>query len=694
MEPRQAAPVTLAALEEICPFVRETLATEGAGYSQPLWNISGLIAAFTVEGVESFKRMSRGYATYDEAKTEELFERKKQEVAKKVGWPSCKAIQAAGSTVCNGCTHFSKGQSPFHFVKKEIDLPWHYTRDENGIIGFVKDDAGGNQLFLPVVNYVIDEPKISTDPLAIVFTAHVEGRRKQCTFPQEMLGSNQDCFKAASKNNIIVHDHQVKNFRTFLMAWLQQLQQSKEMVTTASTPFGWEYQKGKPAGFSYGGRTFSPTGDVVSAEPDHILRRQYTPAGDIAPWREAAQMIVDQKRPELDAILSVAFGAPLVTLTGHRGLLMSAYSPQSGIGKSTAMKVSQAVWGDPVKAMQSLDDTQNAVLHKMGQIANLPMYWDEIKGDVETQKFVNLAVQLDQGKGKSRMTSAIELRDPMAWETILMTASNDSLLDPIVRKTKNNTAGLYRCFEYVVHPSSFKQIGAGKASRLISELHQNFGHAGFLYSRFIGTNIVRLQREVSEFQDKITIKTNATNDERFWMAIITVVIMGARYANELNLTNLDIRRLLEHMLNTLDIMRRTKKSFASDVDNPVHIRDILGDYLSTQQARNTLITNRVYKGPGRPIPTSITIHCDMKKLDVINVHHGRDDGIIRIRRKHFLEWLRERGYSSVTMLKQLREKYSVKEISAIIGTGTDRASSFQEYIIELDEVQVNAVGDP
>src|SRR5690606_28476387 len=125
---------------------------------------------------------------------------------------------------------------------------------------------------------------------------------------------------------------------------------------------------------------------------------------------------------------------------------MSAFSKASGIGKSTSLKVAQAVWGDPVKAVQSLSDTQNAVMNKLGEIRSLPLYWDELKTEDDTKKFVNITFQTTQGKEKARMSRSVTQREPGSWQTLLVSASNDSLLDYVIGRTNMTTAGIYRVF--------------------------------------------------------------------------------------------------------------------------------------------------------------------------------------------------------------------------------------------------------
>ena len=72
--------------------------------------------------------------------------------------------------------------------------------------------------------------------------------------------------------------------------------------------------------------------------------------------------------------------------TGEYSAVLSVWGA-SGAGKSTAVKVAQSVWSHPKKTKEITMSTAKSIVHKMGEIRNLPVYWDEIK-DPAAQKNV------------------------------------------------------------------------------------------------------------------------------------------------------------------------------------------------------------------------------------------------------------------------------------------------------------------
>jgi Bifunctional DNA primase/polymerase, N-terminal len=101
-----------------CPFIRQALETGGKDYTQPMWNLSTLCATFLEDGHALAHKMGKGHPGYSRETTETLYERKGRERRDKgLGWPSCAAIQSAGSRACGTCPHLAKGKSPLNLTR-------------------------------------------------------------------------------------------------------------------------------------------------------------------------------------------------------------------------------------------------------------------------------------------------------------------------------------------------------------------------------------------------------------------------------------------------------------------------------------------------------------------------------------------------------------------------------------------------
>lgn len=689
----KAEPVDLDLAAKSCPFIADAVTSGGKDYANPLWNLTTLLAVFTAGGRADAHRMANQHPGYTVESTDELFTRKERErESRGLGWPSCKSIQNAGCVQCGACPHKDENKTPFHFrqkpalpvpVKPSSDLPEGYVRDPSGVVCYPIATDGGGTVLIPVVDYPLVDPWMQKDPWILHFTATTHtGGKTRVALPSDVCNSKEGIPKELSKYGIVLHERQTKAAREFFVSWIKTLQKSKDSVVS-SAPFGWNMRNGKVEGFVFGGNVWTPNGERPAAITDPVIAAQYHPTGEIKPWLDAAEMITSQGRPGLDAIIASSFGAPLVRFTGMEGCLLSLYSQESGIGKTTALKVAQSVWGDPVKAMQGLSDTQYSVVRKMSEIRSLPIYWDELKTDEDAKKFVQLTFQLTSGKEKTRLSSDITMRSVGTWQTLLCVASNESLVDHITSRTKMTTAGLYRIFEYEVTPGVTGQIDPSDAQRIIAKLNDNYGTVGLEYAKYLGEHHASLELEVADFEKKLGQEANIQNDERFWRSTISCVVMGARFANRLGLTNIDEARLKQFMLDTLGGMRTQRKETHVDMRSDMNVSNVLSQFFNQMRARHTLFTNKLHVSRGKPAAGAVQVKRAADKLDGIYVHVGLEDKLMRISLTYLGDWLSERGYSRHMFLRAMEQKFGCQKVTGRLGSGTEFVGG-TEYLLQID----------
>ena len=702
----RSAPVDLAPVAKECGFIKEALVTGGKDFDNPLWNLTTLLATFTNNGRVNAHLMARGHVGYSRESTDELFERKERDSQEKnLGWPRCATISATGAKACQGCPHFAKGRSPLnlaHLIPAVAvpvagapapgigpallpgvtsalitDLPDGYVRGSDGVVSKLVTRDDGTTATAPLMAYPMTDPWLQRDPWILHFSTIMRGRSKTISLHFDVI-SSFDMRKSLQAQGLVLGD--LKLLTEFLVGWIQRLQNNRDSVK--STPFGWNMNGGRLEGFVFGGHLWAPSGSSPAANPDPIIAQQYAPSGDLQPWLDAAKMITSQGRPGLEALVAASFGAPLVKFTGQQGLLMSVYSMESGIGKSTALRIAQSVWGDPIKGMQSLSDTQNSVIGKIGELRSLPMFWDELKTEEDTRRFVTFVFQLGQGKEKSRMTSKATQRDMGTWQTLLCSASNESLLDYVTSRTRMTTAGLYRVFEYEMAPGSKGQIDTADAQRIVAKLNDNYGVVGLEYAKFLGTDFVRIDKEVGDFLRDLNREVNALNDERFWLALITCVCLGARYANQVGFASFDEDRLKGFMLNTLMGMRMERAKQPIDMKDAMNVSNQLAQFLNAMRTRHTLFTNRIHVTAGKPAAGSIVVTRDASRLEAVQVHVGETDKILRISSEAMSNWLKEAGLSRHLFIKALQDSFFMKVVHGRIGAGTQYAGA-TEYLLEI-----------
>lgn len=697
-------PVDLKTVVPECGFIKNALLTGGAALNNPLWNMTTLIATFGGNaGRSAAHLMARKHPGYTVESTDELYDRKERDkISKGLGWPGCSTIRSYGATECALCPHNVENKSPLNFGARiqpapapgaapvanssvvVPTIPEGYTQRSDGVILHLKDYGEGKKEWIPVSKYPMTKAWLQRDPWIFNFTTRAEfGREHQIAIELALVETNEMRKVLQGQGMTIDNVTELKNIGSLLMAWIAHLQKMKDSVIS-SHPFGWEVKHGALQGFIFGGMKYSLNGTSPSANPDPVIAGQYAPQGERKPWVDAAAMVTSQGKSEFDAIIAASFAAPLVRFTGQSGMMMAAYSLASGVGKSTAMRVAQAVWGDPVRAMQSLNDTQNSVLHKIGEIRALPLFWDELKGEQETKKFATTVFTLSQGKEKSRLNARAAQRTPGSWQTLLVAASNESLVDVIEQQTKTTTAGIYRIFEYEIAESRGRwTIDPSDAQRLVSKLNDNYGQIGLEYASFLGNEFNRVEAEVAALGRELGVETNTIADERFWIATITVLLAGAKYANELGFTNIDEERLKFFLLGVLQRMRDIRASSNTDFKENANVSNVLGQFFNAMAGRHTLWTNIARTGIGRPQPGSVKPVRATDRLEGVSIRIGVEDKVMRVSISALSKWLNDAGYPRHVTIESLKTKYGAHAMKGRLGSGTDFAGP-QEHILEID----------
>jgi hypothetical protein len=376
-----------------------------------------------------------------------------------------------------------------------------------------------------------------------------------------------------------------------------------------------------------------------------------------------------------------------VRFTGREGVLMSCYSSESGIGKTTALRIAQAVWGDPIAGVNNLDDTHNAVVGKLTQLRSLPLYWDELKTEDDVRKFVKLIFQATGGKGKSRMGRNLELLEPGSWQTLVVLCSNDSLMDYVNTRLTTTPAGMLRVVEFVVPPpvpGTVGQIDPADAGMMLASLNDHHGHIGREYSKWLGENHEKVAQEVSDFNKVLGQEVATSQEERYWISLMAVCLMGAKYANDLKFTTFDLDELKLFFVGILNHMRNYKRfEHTGDMSKDVNVSDLFSQFMTGMRARHMLKTNRVHVGRGKPPVGSIKVMGDISKLDAIYVHVGLDDKILRFSNFKFREWLTEKGFPRHVVMAAMQKELGARHVNGRLGSGTDFAGG-TEYLWEID----------
>jgi hypothetical protein len=700
---REYAPADINRLAESCAWIKYSIDTGGVDNENLLRRFAFAIALRCMEPKDAAWALMRLRETVTDEEFLDQYGRAQADFVKKeLPIPYCTSIDRERKGACKDCPHLEKGKNPLAFAVGTQLVPaaacslapflvgteYHVGADEK-VYRSTTDEDGAilNELIFP---YPIRDPWMAKDQgggfIWNFNTTIMDGSHLDAAIKCEDVCAIDASRKALSKRSMFI-PHMTQATQDFLMTFLQNLRNSPGSVIPAS-PFGWAENDDKIIqGFTFGGKTWARGAITPAAAPMNALASKYKPAGDTEQWRQAAKLMIEQGRPELDCIIASAFAAPLVRFTGHKGMTIGAWSLESGVGKSTALEIAQAVWGSPT-AISGLTDTTVSTGMKLGQLKNLPVYWDELKSQEQTKHFVNMMFQVSSGNDRNRGRRDGTLAETKEWQTLLFYASNEALYDAILQHTKTTTAGHMRVFEYEVRPTEQPNIHtAGMVTRLVGTLRQNHGGIGLEYAKYLGENYEKVALDVAKISDALEKALHAENDERYWICAIAVLLVGASLSNKLGFTAFDIKGMRDFLAMELKRMQAKKREAPNDMAKGENVIAALGAFLNEMGVEHSLTTNIIWTNAGRPQQGHVKVIGDgtqhVSRLKVVNVQKGRDDHQVRIRCSALTEWLKKNEYPYTGFTTSLGRHFGAKKGRWFLASGTTFGGD-KEYLWHIN----------
>lgn len=675
-----APPVPIDAVAVECGVIADILDRGGAGDAEPLWNLALYLASFTSNPADAAHALSDGDSRYVPAETDAKLQEKIMARASNqaAGWPQCSSFSPLHAA-CQTCPHFAAGKSPLNFARPpvvqqqiqqmittqaasaDVLMPNDYWRDQSTKHVWTTIDTEKGVINVDVLGQPVIDAGIDPTTGDLVVRTNISGNDRWGSV--HISGNMQpvSAMQALAKGTgIFVMPHNHKHARDFLVAWMTRLQEAKLKMEPAN--LGWT-KDGK--GFTFGDKTyFEKSTDIAfrGSTPD----ARFEPAGELKPWQDAMRLVYGN--PPLEAVVASAFAAPLVALTGSNSLVLSVFSHLSGVGKSTAMQLAQAVWGNPRTAMSSLDDTYNSVSKKVADLNSLPCYWDELRTQKDLDEIVKLVFQVTQGKSKSRLNRDATAQAVGSFTTMFAVASNYGLTDTIYSNTDATEAGGLRLFEIEAGPLS-GAIKDFESRQLVIPLASNYGNAGARYAAFLAQNKVGIRQAVTAQGVELAERYSLSPKERFWAMTVTTLLLGAQLSNRCGLTSFDVPALTAFLGQELQRQRLIMKQQAhTTLSDPEAVKSLIGDMISECRGKNVIFTDKINYGAGKPQPARL-IDTDVSKLQDVWIQKGVEDERIRLRLKPFNKWLRDHHQHPNDVRRKLEAFYFVSQNKSMIGAG-------------------------
>lgn len=615
---------------------------------EPLWRSNLSIAQHCVDRDQAIHFISKDHPEYDPEETE----RKADTIP---GPHHCKTFEQLNSPSCQSCKHYGKLTSPIQLAYEiaksegpvEIEIepengvaqaavvipeyPFPYFRGKNGGVyrrpdptekkknDEEEDDEDRELLVSPVDFYAV---KRLTDPDlgdTVWFRLHLpkDGIRN-FSMPAAHLGSKDKLREFLASRGLSVINKQVDLVMSYVNRWVHTLQ-NREPAERTVTQFGWAEDDTK---FIVGEREISATGVryVPAATELATIADNLNKRGTLEEWKE---IISFYNRPGMEAqvfSLGVAFGSPLLKFTGVLGALVNLYSPSSGTGKSTLLRVVNSVYGRPNGLMLLKDDTRAARQFQTGALNNIPCTVDEIT-NMSAEDMSDLAYTTTSGRGRNRMRSqSNSMRiNNTTWASIALTSSNASIRERISSLKLFAEGELMRVIEIPI--TRDEDISKVESDKIFSKLDANYGHAIDPYIFWVINNFDRVVEALEDMRAKIDREAHLTQRERFWSATGASNFVGLGIAKQLGLIDVDIKAAYKWFIKFLLSLKADTYRAGGGVDP----ENVLGEFINSEITNTLIIDDAVDLRHGFPKPPlleprgqlNIRIEPDTEKIFVM-----------------------------------------------------------------------------
>jgi hypothetical protein len=619
---------------------------------EPYWYAALGLIKHTVEGEELCHEWSSGAPDYTEEVTN----------SKIVQWvqgpATCAKFEQVNPAGCAGCPHQGKVKSPIQLGHTLADPEPVMVEDEDGQVSALDADfppevrdrfswQNGQLVARMVIN---DDDIPAVRPFADMFFKPVNyfrdiksGHYRMIWSVLERSGKMRDfeltgaamsvggqaLFKELGEQGIVFLSGQKKHMEAYISTWFNALRKKTDEVIVFNQ-FGWQ----KDWSFVLGNEQYMSDGSVKRIKlTGNAATPMYADAfnveGTVDEWVELVDSVYNMPGQEqYQLTLGIGFGAPLFRLfENYGGLIVNGYSPEKGLGKSTAGKLALGVYGDPKLLIRTKQQTTPKAFNAhCGVMNSLPVMLDEAT-NVDSKTLSEIAYTFSQGTPSQGLNPDGSMRTALySWSTMLIANANRSMISTVGAGKANADAEMGRILEF-----QYKRVSTldkATADEILFHAERVYGAVGRQYISYLVQNREKVTALLLKTQKSLDARLNMTTADRFHSAGIAAIIVGLTVAKQLGLVRFDLASLVDWtILKTRDLHDRIK-------DNLPPITDVFGQML-TEISSGFIVTN--IEGDSRSSGKAALII----KHPVGQAITGRlvqEDGVLYLHQKAIHQW--------------------------------------------------------
>jgi len=246
-------------------------------------------------------------------------------------------------------------------------------------------------------------------------------------------------------------------------------------------------------------------GNTMYAQDSAVQVRRTVPAtasqrGDPEKWPAFTRNLAGN--PVLVAAACFGFASALLKPFGHSSSFIVAFVGPSSIGKSSALRLAQALMTDP-QELPTWNGTRSGLIVAAGQCSDKPLVLDEI-GQAQVQDLGALTYDFGNGATRQRATSSGRLAVAAPVSTVTLVSGEVSTFD-LMRTAGHSPNGgqVARCITIpagnppagVVEERHGERSSAAFVRKLNNTLRENHGIAWPQFVSYLAGNLDELRTE-------------------------------------------------------------------------------------------------------------------------------------------------------------------------------------------------------
>lgn len=664
-----------------CEQLKYSVNTRGEHDTRDIWRLDNMpTLGFCVDGGDWVHPISDAHPTYKPEDTDAQFAQTLDMIQNKNLRPTkCTTFARHRPGVCDTCAFHEKISTPLQLGEDAETLPRGWRIENETLQRWNPKDKD----WVFVAAGAFSEPvcrRLSSRAHELTFTYKLGGSVSQVAVADADCSNTQSLQGHLALAGISCTPDVAGRIGVFLVAWINKLKEANAVVQgSTARPFGWNIVNGKCVGFAVAGILYRSDGTVQQLMvPDGTLASAYTPTGDESLWRRAATYFEGSNRPDLQVAVAASFGAPLMGLTSDvAGMTLNMWSPSSGVGKTTAFRFAQAIWGKR-SHINSKSDTVMSFFNALGGTRVMPRWWDEYQSDKE--ELTKLVYDIPQGRERNRLTATIRQREGGEWETILVVGSNRALSNTLILDHTNTDAAVLRILDIPL--PKLPMSADGTVSRLVNELKDNYGHVGRVYAAYLGSNHELIKTMLVQVHNGLALTINRP-EERFYLAVCTSILVGALVAKQIGLFDFDIAGVKQVLLDAV-LASRTVRAGGFILSNGSYdLTSVIGNFLN-ENTRKCIRTNVIMGLKHKPGSINVVVPWPTEEI----IAQVAASGTIRIHRASFNRWLEEKKLPSAQITAQMRTDWKIVEHKVTLAGGTGK-TTVQMLCFDIDKTIAN-----